>query len=105
MKNSIALCGRQNVCEKTCNYFHNDLCEGLTKELNRVLQNHVSNMDRQPDPIHMIFNKKIDGFVDSHCMNYRFYNENKGNFIRKEEGTCFYEEGKHNFLLTSVSAW
>ena len=103
-KNSSALCGRQNVCEKTCNYFHNDLCEGLTTELNRVLQNHVSNLDRQPDTIHRIFNKKIYGFVNSQCMNYTFYNENKGNF-NEEEGTCFYEEGNQYFLLTQDSAW
>ena len=43
----------------------------------------------------MIFNKKIYGVVDSQCMNYTFYNENKGNFNREEEeGTYFYEEGK-----------
>lgn len=59
-------------------------------------------MDRQSDPIHMIFNKKIYGVVDSQCMNYTFYNENKGNFNREEEeeGTYFYEEGKQYLLLT-----
>lgn len=86
-----------NICEKTCYYLHNEVCEGYMEYLPASLQNIVSAgfFEEHQDNI------RIDllSFIDSSCLNITNYRSGRWNY---SENQCFYEEGTGNRCLEEV---
>ena len=81
----------QNLCRKTCNYFHKDLCDGLTKSFNNI-KSIIKSHYYEAKPEHVIFKKQMLTFLDSNCMNYSYYHGDQWK-LNNEDENCFYEEG------------
>ena len=79
-----------NICDKTCFYLHNEVCEGYMEYLPTSLQNLVSArfFEEHQDNIRV----DLLSFIESSCLNITYYRSGGWNYTRSED-QCFYEEG------------
>ena len=80
----------QNLCRKTCHYFHKDLCDGLTKSFDNI-KSFIKSHYYEAKLEHVIFKKQMLTFLDSNCMNYSHYSGDQWK-LNNEDENCFYEE-------------